>query len=90
MDLNSLTAIANDPSVKNAAGGLFGDPNAMIAGIVFGIIGMGYWAMGKDNMPYKIAGGILMFAPMFIDTAMWITIICGATMAATYLFTRNA
>ncbi len=44
------------------------DPTTLFLSIVFSIVGIGYWSLGKKrNRYFRIPGLILMIFPYFVD-----------------------
>ena len=96
--MNSLNGLINQaqsgggPSIMGSASSMFGNftMTSLIIGIVAGLIGSGYFLYGKrqSEMPWLFAGLALWVVPLFITSALWLTLSCGALVCAPIVVTR--
>jgi hypothetical protein len=61
--------------------------NSLLAGVIAGAIGMGYFIYGKRQTKIvpMVAGALLCIYPYFIDSLLWLSLIGLLLVAAPFL-----
>ena len=61
--------------------------NSLLAGVIAGAIGMGYFIYGKRQTKIvpMVAGALLCIYPYFIDSSLWLSLIGLLLVAAPFL-----
>ena len=80
------------PSVAGSASSLFGNFSmaTLVIGIFAGLVGSAYFLYGKkrSEFPWLFAGLALWVVPLFITSAVWLSLSCGALICAPIVVTR--
>lgn len=96
--MNSLNGLINQvqsngaPSIAGSASSMFGNftMTTLVIGIFAGLVGSAYFLYGKkrSEFPWLFAGLALWVVPLFITSALWLSLSCGALICAPILVTR--
>ena len=69
----------------------FFNTNFLFASLFWGSVGAGYWIYGKkqrEMMP-MIGGVVIIVVSCFVNSWLWMSLICTALIAAVYLFMKQ-
>lgn len=80
------------PSVAGPVSSMFGSFSmaTLFVGLVAGLVGTAYFIHGKrqGDFPWLFAGMALWVVPLFITSAVWLSISCGALVCAPIVISR--
>jgi hypothetical protein len=67
------------------------DPQFLLASLIWGSIGLGYWIYGKRQRSWvPMVGGVLMMVvSYFVGSALLMSLICAALIAGVYVLLRE-
>ena len=92
VDPQSSAALLSEPKPRDRMSAVnMLDVNFLFASLVWGSIGVGYFIYGKKQQSIvPLIGGILMItASYFASSALMMSMICSALVAAVYVLLRN-
>lgn len=91
--ISTSTIVAAADLTPSAAAGhdISGISTALFVAVIWSAIGAGLFVYGKktSSIPAMVAAVGLIITGYFVDSALWMSLICGAILAAAFLFLRN-